>query len=118
MLRRTVAPLERIRGSDRKHSPYQPAPTRFRNGTIGMSRMSTQMSGRYRGLCKPNTTARDRYGIAYCLALPIGWERERGDRSAGIRTFPLVAIASCAFVLGTEDLLRDDAEGRARIIEG
>jgi putative Mg2+ transporter-C (MgtC) family protein len=57
-------------------------------------------------------------GIAYCLALPIGWERERGDRSAGIRTFPLVAIASCAFVLGTEGVLRDHAEGRARIIEG
>ena len=28
-----VAPLERIRGSDGQHSPYQPAPTRFRNGT-------------------------------------------------------------------------------------
>ena len=57
-------------------------------------------------------------GIAYGLALPIGWERERGDRSAGIRTFPLVAIASCAFVLGTEGILRDHAEARARIIEG
>ena len=57
-------------------------------------------------------------GIAYCLALPIGWERERGDRSAGIRTFPLVAIASCAFVLGSENVLGSHAEGRARIIEG
>jgi len=57
-------------------------------------------------------------GVAYCLALPIGWERELSDRSAGIRTFPLVAIASCAFVLGTESVLGDNAEGRARIIEG
>jgi putative Mg2+ transporter-C (MgtC) family protein len=57
-------------------------------------------------------------GIAYCLALPIGWERERSDRSAGLRTFPLVAIASCAFVLGTEGVLQGHAEGRARIIEG
>jgi putative Mg2+ transporter-C (MgtC) family protein len=56
--------------------------------------------------------------IAYVLALPIGWDRERADRSAGIRTFPLVAVASCAFVLGTESLLHDHPEGRARIIEG
>jgi putative Mg2+ transporter-C (MgtC) family protein len=57
-------------------------------------------------------------GIAYVLALPIGWEREKADRSAGIRTFPLVAIASCGFVLATESFLEGHAEGRARIIEG
>jgi len=34
--------------------------------------------------------------IAYVLALPIGWDRERGERSAGLRTFPLVAIAGAA----------------------
>jgi putative Mg2+ transporter-C (MgtC) family protein len=52
------------------------------------------------------------------LAIPIGWEREKADRSAGIRTFPLVAIASCGFVLATEGILQGNAEGRARIIEG
>jgi putative Mg2+ transporter-C (MgtC) family protein len=57
-------------------------------------------------------------GIAYLLALPIGWERERADRRAGIRTFPLVAVASCTFVLGTEGIMQDHPEGRARIIEG
>jgi len=33
--------------------------------------------------------------------VPIGWERERAHEtmSAGLRTFPLVALASCAFVL-------------------
>jgi len=56
--------------------------------------------------------------IAYILAIPIGWERERADRSAGIRTFPLVAVASCAFVIGTESVLENHAEGQARIIEG
>ena len=56
--------------------------------------------------------------LAYVLALPIGWERERADRSAGIRTFPLVAIASCGFVLATERVLEIHPEGRARIIEG
>ncbi|HYI95521.1 MAG TPA: MgtC/SapB family protein [Bryobacteraceae bacterium] len=57
-------------------------------------------------------------GIAYVLALPIGWEREKGDRSAGIRTFPLVAVASCGFLLATEGILEGHQEGRARIIEG
>src|SRR5690242_10703231 len=37
--------------------------------------------------------------IAYALALPIGWDRERAARSAGVRTFPLVAIATCGLVL-------------------
>ena len=56
--------------------------------------------------------------LAYVLALPIGWERERAERSAGIRTFPLVGIASCSFILSTESLLTGNPEARARIIEG
>ena len=50
-------------------------------------------------------------GLAYALALPIGWQREREHRSAGIRTFPIVAMASCGYMLiavqgggGTGDL--------------
>ena len=45
-------------------------------------------------------------------------ERELGDRSAGIRTFPLVAIASCAFITGSERVLRGQPEALARIMEG
>ena len=37
--------------------------------------------------------------VAYALAVPIGWDREQEERSAGIRTFPLVAVAACGFVL-------------------
>ena len=40
--------------------------------------------------------------IAYGLAVPIGWDREREERTAGLRTFPLVAIASCAFIQASE----------------
>jgi len=36
---------------------------------------------------------------AFLLALPLGYDREVEDRSAGLRTFPLVAMTSCAFVL-------------------
>jgi hypothetical protein len=33
--------------------------------------------------------------VAFVLALPIGWHRAREEQSAGLRTFPLVATASC-----------------------
>lgn len=56
--------------------------------------------------------------IAYILALPIGWNRERAERSAGVRTFPLVAIGSCSFVLIAIKVLGEASSGQARIIEG
>ena len=56
--------------------------------------------------------------IAYLLALPIGWNREKAERSAGIRTFPLVAVASCGIVQASEALTIGSPEAMARIIEG
>ena len=57
-------------------------------------------------------------GIAYLIALPIGWDREQEERSAGIRTFPLVAMASCGFVLIALRVLGEGSVGQARILEG
>jgi putative Mg2+ transporter-C (MgtC) family protein len=37
--------------------------------------------------------------IAYLLALPIGWDRETSKRQFGLRTFPLVAVVTCGFML-------------------
>lgn len=55
--------------------------------------------------------------FAYALALPIGWERERSARGVGLRTFPLVAMASCGYMLiGTEVL--SGSEPYARILYG
>ena len=56
--------------------------------------------------------------IAYVLALPIGWNREHEERSAGLRTFPLVAVASCGFVQAAEHLTTGQPEAMARIVEG
>ncbi|WP_426957129.1 MgtC/SapB family protein [Muricoccus radiodurans] len=56
--------------------------------------------------------------IAYVLALPIAWDREKEGRSAGLRTFPLVAIAACGFIQACEGFLRGEAEATARIVEG
>ncbi|HVM22067.1 MAG TPA: MgtC/SapB family protein [Sphingomicrobium sp.] len=55
---------------------------------------------------------------AYLLAIPIGWNREREERSAGLRTFPLVAVATCGFVQAAETLVAGNPEAMARIIEG
>ena len=53
-------------------------------------------------------------GAAYLIALPVGWNRELGtERNAGLRTFPLVAIASCGYMLvGMQVLTTTDAESR------
>jgi len=56
--------------------------------------------------------------ISYVLALPIGWDREKEERSAGLRTFPLVAVASCGFIQCAETLTEESPEAMARIIEG
>jgi putative Mg2+ transporter-C (MgtC) family protein len=56
--------------------------------------------------------------IAYALALPIGWNRELEERSAGLRTFPLVALASCGFIQASETLMAGSADATAKIVEG
>jgi putative Mg2+ transporter-C (MgtC) family protein len=55
--------------------------------------------------------------IAYVLALPIGWERFKHDRSAGLRTFPLVSLASCAYMLAASQSGLDVAS-QSRILVG
>jgi len=56
--------------------------------------------------------------VAYVLAFVIGWNREREARSAGLRTFPLVAVAACAFIQASERLTADHPEALARVVEG
>ena len=53
-------------------------------------------------------------GIAFILSLPIALNREMKDSGAGLRTFTLVTIASCAFMLVGMDIY--DATGEARIM--
>ncbi|HLY20392.1 MAG TPA: MgtC/SapB family protein [Bryobacteraceae bacterium] len=55
---------------------------------------------------------------AYFLALPIGWDRETAGHSVGVRTFPLVAMASCGYVLLADTIAGPDVAARSRIIQG
>jgi putative Mg2+ transporter-C (MgtC) family protein len=58
-------------------------------------------------------TSLSQLGIAYLLALPVAWDREHEARSAGIRTFPLVSLAACGYMLvGIQVLDSTDAESR------
>lgn len=56
--------------------------------------------------------------IAFVLAVPIGWERHKSNRSIGLRTFPIVAIGACSFVLLGKRMPGVDAESQSRIIQG
>ncbi|WP_029897371.1 MgtC/SapB family protein [Desulfohalovibrio reitneri] len=55
--------------------------------------------------------------VAYVLALPVGWNRERSKYGMGLRTFPLVAVASCGFMLIGIDVL-DSTEAESRVVQG
>ena len=51
------------------------------------------------------------------LAIPIAWDRETRARTAGLRTFPLVAVAACAYMLLGYQVL-DSTDAEARVIQG
>ena len=55
--------------------------------------------------------------FSYLLAFPIGLNREKASRSGGYRTFPLVSVASCGFMLiGATSF--DEQQALSRIIYG
>jgi putative Mg2+ transporter-C (MgtC) family protein len=56
-------------------------------------------------------------GIAFVLSLPIAINREYSGQSAGMRTFPLVAIACCAFMLVGMDVY-EGSDAEARVMYG
>lgn len=55
--------------------------------------------------------------IAYALTAILGWETEREAHSAGIRTFPIVGMASCGYLL-LLGLHPSDAAAQSRLLQG
>jgi len=55
-----------------------------------------------------------RLGVSFLLALTVGWDRERRAALMAIRTFPIVAMASCGYILEDEgaDVQRHRVGGR------
>ena len=56
--------------------------------------------------------------LAAVIALPIAWHRERHSRIVGLRTFPLVAVGACAYLLIGLEAFGTDSEANARLLQG
>ena len=56
--------------------------------------------------------------IAYVLSLPVGWYREKEAHSIGVRTFPLVAMASCGYLLLALPAYHNTPDAQSRVIQG
>jgi putative Mg2+ transporter-C (MgtC) family protein len=58
--------------------------------------------------------------LSFGLCFPMAWDREQRDRSLGLRTFPLVAMASCAFVLVADSQggLGGEPQAMSRVLQG
>jgi len=54
---------------------------------------------------------------AYVLALPSAFDRELESSSAGLRTYPLVAVGSCGFLLVGMSVLQD-VDANAHLMKG
>jgi putative Mg2+ transporter-C (MgtC) family protein len=54
--------------------------------------------------------------ITYALTVTIGWESEREAHGAGVRTFPIVGMASCGYllILGNQP----DSAAQSRLLQG
>lgn len=59
-----------------------------------------------------------RLAAAYLLVLPVGWYREKEAHSVGVRTFPLVAMASCGYVMLAMPAYHNSMEAQSRVIQG
>jgi putative Mg2+ transporter-C (MgtC) family protein len=57
-------------------------------------------------------------GLAFALALPVGWDREKTVRSLGLRTFPTVSMASCGYVLLAMAAMGNSQDAGARLVQG
>lgn len=54
--------------------------------------------------------------IAYVLTASVGWESEREAHSTGLRTFPIVGMATCGYLLLLGD--QPDVSAQSRLLQG
>ena len=58
-----------------------------------------------------------RLALAFALGLPVGWEREHRAASPGLRTFPLVALGACGFILIGQSAFAGDGRSQAYVFQ-
>lgn len=59
-----------------------------------------------------------RLALAFVLAIPVGWERHESRRNMGLRTFPIVAVGACAYMLIIKNIPGSNPETDARLLQG
>jgi putative Mg2+ transporter-C (MgtC) family protein len=55
--------------------------------------------------------------IAFVLAIPVGWDRDRREVGPGLRTYPLVAIGACAYLEIGQFAFPDQMDAQARVLQ-
>ena len=58
-----------------------------------------------------------RLALAFALGLPVGWERDHRALSPGLRTFPLVAMGACAFLLIGQQAFSGEARAQGYVFQ-
>ncbi|MCL4267802.1 MAG: MgtC/SapB family protein [Anaerolineae bacterium] len=57
--------------------------------------------------------------IALLITFPIAYDREKSTQIMGLRTYPLVALATCGYVLISFTFIdANDSSAQARIVQG
>lgn len=56
--------------------------------------------------------------ISFLLALPIAWDREKHERSAGLRTVTLVAVSTCGFLMAARASFGASVDAESRLWQG
>lgn len=60
----------------------------------------------------------EKIALAFAISLPVGWQREKEAHSVGIRTFPIVAMAACGYILVAQSLAPHDIAASSRLLQG
>lgn len=55
--------------------------------------------------------------LAWVLVLPVALDREQNTKIMGLRTFPLVALGTCAYIRIALEFVGDAPDPKARIIQ-
>ncbi len=56
---------------------------------------------------------------ALALSMPVAWNRERNDDIVGLRTFPLLAVGACAYMLLGLYFIGDaEPDAKSRVLQG
>ena len=56
--------------------------------------------------------------VACLITLPIAWDREKHTRIMGMRTFPLVSMASCGYILLVLSIAENNPDTQGRVLQG